>query len=193
MSTAELNPQAPRKPLAQREATAQMLWTGGIIGFFLIQAMLWTVAITLTSQDPSHAVLEGYDQRALNWDSWQESQRASAALGWSSKLDVSETAQVDGYRSLILQISNRDGSPLTGATATLRVFHRARAGEAKLIPLKEATPGSYIGDLQAQHAGFWTLELIALKGEQRYLEEFRMELDRDRSKVLVYHHTSEPR
>jgi nitrogen fixation protein FixH len=193
MSTAELNPQATPNTLAHREATARMLWTGGIIGFFLIQAILWTVAITLTSQDPSHAVLEGYDQRALNWDSWQESQRASAALGWISKLEVSAIAQVDGRRSLILQISDRDGSPLTGVAATVRVFHRARAGEAKLIPLEEATPGSYIGDFQAQHSGLWTLELIALKGEQRYLQEFRMELDRERSKVLVYHHASEPR
>lgn len=193
MNTAELNPQVATNTLAQREATARMLWTGGIIGFFLIQAILWTVAITLTSQDPSHAVLEGYDQRALNWDSWQEAQRASAALGWSSILEVSSTAEVDGRRNLFLQLTDRDGKPLTGANATLRVFHRARAGEAKTVSLEEATPGTYVGDFQAQHSGFWTLELAALKGEQRYFEEFRMELDQERSTVLVYRNSSEPR
>lgn len=193
MSTAELNQPIVPNTLAQREATARMLWTGGIIGFFLIQAILWTVAITLTSQDPSHAVLESYDQRALDWDSWQEAQRVSATLGWNSVLEVSSTEEVDGRRNLFLQLANRDGSPLTGATATLRVFHRARAGEAKMVSLEEATPGSYVGDFQAQQSGFWTLELTAFKGGQRYFQEFRMELDRDRSKVLVYRNRSEPR
>ena len=74
------------------EATARLLWTGGIIAFFAIQAVLWIVAITLTSQDPSHVVFEGYDQRALNWDSWQQSMRASAALGWQPRIEVATRA-----------------------------------------------------------------------------------------------------
>ena len=193
MSTAELNREVAPGSLAQREATARLLWTGGIIGFFIIQAILWAVAITLTSQDPSHAVLDGYDERALNWDSWQESRRASEALGWSSKLEISEKAQVNGRRSLILQLSDRDGSALSGAHVSLRVFHRARAGEAKTIRLEEATPGNYVGDLQAQLSGFWTLELTALKGEQRYFKEFRMELEGERLAVSVDRNFSEPR
>jgi len=193
MSTAELNHQVTANTLAQREAAARMLWTGGIIGFFLIQAILWAVAITLTSQDPSHAVLEGYDQRALYWDSWQEAQRASSALGWNSVLEVSSPAEVSGRQNLFLQLTDRDGSPQTGATATLRVFHRARAGEAKTVSLEEAAPGTYVGDFQARHSGIWTLELTALKGEQHYFQEFRMELDRERSTVLVYRNSSELR
>ncbi|MCE2792876.1 MAG: hypothetical protein LW697_10550 [Blastopirellula sp.] len=67
MSLAEMSQRPIPDALAQREATARLLWTGGIIAFFAIQAVLWIVAITLTSQDPSHVVFEGYDQRALNW------------------------------------------------------------------------------------------------------------------------------
>lgn len=193
MSTAELNNPLSPSALTQREATARLLWTGGIIGFFLIQAILWAVAITLTSQDPSHAVLESYDQRALNWDSWQEAQRASRALGWSSRLEVSSTAQVDGRRDVFLQLTDRSGSPLAGATATLRVFHRARAGEARTVSLEEVAPGSFVGDFPAQHSGIWTMELTALKGGERYFQEFRMELDRERSTVLVSAQSREAR
>lgn len=193
MSTAEMNNPLPPSALIQREATARLLWTGGIIGFFLIQAILWAVAITLTSQDPSHAVLEGYDQRALNWDSWREAQRVSKALGWNSKLEVSGTAQVDGRRDVFLQVTDRSGAPLTGATGTLRVFHRARAGEAKTVALEEVAPGDYVGDFPARHSGLWTIELNVVKGGERYFEEFRMELDRARSTVRVTAHSPETR
>jgi nitrogen fixation protein FixH len=185
MNATQIMKHEPADSFAQREAAARLLWTAGIIGFFVIQAILWTVAITLTFQDPSHAVVEGYDQRALNWDAWQNALRASEALGWSGKLEISPAPQLDGRRDLYLQLTNRDGVPLTGATATIRIFHRARASEAITVPLQEVSPGSYVAEFQAQHSGRWTLELIALKSEQRYLEEFRMELDLKKSTVAV--------
>ena len=54
--------------LQQKEKTAQFLWTGFILMFFVIQAIVWIVAITLTANDKSHAVLPNYDERALKWN-----------------------------------------------------------------------------------------------------------------------------
>lgn len=168
--------------MAQRETTARMLWTGGIIGFFAIQAILWTVAITLTSQDPSHLVLEGYDQRALNWDSWQETLRASAALGWRSELEIGPAGSLDGRRDLLLRLLDRSGQPIDGAAVQLKLFHRARAAEAELLTLREALPGEYVGTFRPQHSGTWTFELSAERKGLEYLEVRKEEISTGRAK-----------
>ncbi len=165
---------APHPPLpeslAQREATARLLWTGGIIGFFVIQAILWTVAITLTHQDPSHAVLEGYDQRALNWDAWQDTLRASTALGWRADLEVGPPSGVEQRRELMTRLWDRNGQPVTQAGVQLRLFHRARAGEAEVVMLREILPGEYVATFRPQQPGIWKFELTATKGENQFLD-----------------------
>ena len=35
--------------LEQKEKTAQLVWTGFILMFFFVQAIIWIVAITLTA------------------------------------------------------------------------------------------------------------------------------------------------
>ncbi len=66
--------------IQQKEKTAQFLWTGFILMFFVLQAILWTVAITLTTGDKSHAVIASYDARALNWD--EEVAQRNASASW---------------------------------------------------------------------------------------------------------------
>ena len=78
--------------LQQKEKTAQFLWTGFILMFFVIQAIVWIIAITLTSNDKSHAVLPDYDQRALNWNEQVKVRAASEKLGWQSRLSIDETS-----------------------------------------------------------------------------------------------------
>lgn len=170
MSVAEMSQPSLPETLAQREATARMLWTGGIVAFFVIQAVLWTVAITLTSQDPSHVVFEGYDQRALNWDSWQETVRASAALGWKTELQIGNVATVMGQRDLTLRLADRDGQAISNATVELKLFHRARAAEAETLSLQEFRPGEYVTSFRPQHAGTWKFEVTATRGADKFLD-----------------------
>ncbi len=170
MSLAPASPEPLPNSLAQREATARLLWTGGIIGFFAIQAILWTVAITLTHQDPSHAVLEGYDQRALNWDAWQKTLQASVALGWRAELEVGPASGVEQRRELVIRLTDRERQPVTEAKVELRLFHRARAGEAKIISLQEILPGEYVTTFRPQQPGIWKFELTATNGESQFLD-----------------------
>jgi nitrogen fixation protein FixH len=176
MSAAQMSQSPLPEALAQREATARLLWTGGIIAFFVIQAVLWTVAITLTSQDPSHVVLEGYDQRALNWDSWQETVRASAALGWKAELQIGESANVTGQRDLTLRLVDRNGQPVSAAAIDLKLFHRARAAEAETFRLQELLPGEYVTSFRPQHAGIWKFEITATKGTDKFLDVIQLEV-----------------
>lgn len=181
MSLAEMCQRPIPDALAQREATARLLWTGGIIAFFAIQAVLWIVAITLTSQDPSHLVFEDYDERAVNWDSWQETMRASAALGWQSDLRIGADADVTGQRELLLTLVDRSGQPVRGAAVDLRLYHRARAAEAVTVSLQELLPGEYVTSFRPQHAGIWNFEVTANRGTAKYLAVLKIEVPAARS------------
>ena len=181
MSLAEMSQRPIPDALAQREATARLLWTGGIIAFFAIQAVLWIVAITLTSQDPSHLVFEDYDERAVNWDSWQETMRASAALGWQSDLRIGADADVTGQRELLLTLVDRSGQPVRGAAVDLRLYHRARAAEAVTVSLQELLPGEYVTSFRAQQPGNWNFEVTASRGAAKYLAVLKIEVPAARS------------
>lgn len=176
MGLAEMSQRPIPDALAQREATARLLWTGGIVAFFAIQAVLWIVAITLTSQDPSHVVFEGYDQRALNWDSWQESMRASAALGWQTRIEVGNRADVSGERELRLKLVDRSGQPVSGAVVELKLYHRARAAEAETVLLRELLPGEYITSFRVQQAGNWNFEVTATREAEKFFAELKLEI-----------------
>ncbi len=75
-----------------------------IIAFFVIQAILWIVAISYTANDSSHVVLTDYEQKSLHWDEDQAIKRASAALGWKTDLKIDEQADIVGNRAVRLRL-----------------------------------------------------------------------------------------
>jgi nitrogen fixation protein FixH len=141
--------------IAQKEKTAQFLWTGFIVLFFVLQAILWVFAITLTANDKSHAIVEGYDEKALRWDEEKALRAASARLGWKSDISVDAEGDLRGYREIRVNLVGADDTPLTGANVNLRVFHRAYAGEPQVLDLKETEPGIYVAKVLIYKTGLW--------------------------------------
>jgi nitrogen fixation protein FixH len=159
-----------------KKVAAGFFWTAGIIGFFVLQAILWTVAITLTYRDPSHAVLEGYDQRALHWDEYQEQLRESKDLNWSCELETNASSERVGHQKMTLRIKDRDHQPVTGAVVMVKVFHRARAGEQQLLAFSEVVPGEYCAEATVQASNGWQFEINAVQGERRFMKTLRQDL-----------------
>ncbi len=162
-----------------REKTAQLRWTVFILLFFLIQAVIWIVAISITTRDPSHAVVADYDERALNWDEERALRRASAALGWTATIRVDEAADIRGNRVIAIEIS--DGQqPVTDARLELTAFHRARAGQPHQLLMKEVGPGVYSGTLQVRHSGLWQFSGVARHNDDTFLFDERKRLNAKR-------------
>ena len=141
--------------IAQKEKTAQLIWTGFILMFFLIQAVLWLVAITVTANDKSHAIVAGYDEKALRWDEEQALRAASSRLGWKAELVVDPASDVRGLHEISIKLSDAEAQPVAGAHFDLTAFHRAYAGEPQLIKLKENQDGVYSGEVVLRKSGFW--------------------------------------
>ena len=154
------------------ELKSQLLWTAFILMFFCIQAVIWTVAISVTSRDSSHAVVAGYDEQALRWDEVKATEKRSAKLGWKSEICVDSATDLRGNHCLTVQIKDQLGNPVSDADLNLRAFHRAAAGEPQIIRLKEARPGVYTSMIQINRFGYWNFSGIAkLRGKSYLIKE----------------------
>lgn len=167
--------------IRKRERTAWLLWTGLILMFFVLQAILWTTAITLTAGDASHAVVANYDEQAFQWDEVKQQRADSVELGWEADLKVDSSGDPSGNRVITIVLKDRSGKPVTDATFGLRVFHRARAAQAKDLKLQEVGPGVYSGSVQIQQAGLWLFSGSAICGDDRYLLERQLQLKLNRN------------
>lgn len=148
-------PAHPNSSIQQKEKLAQWLWTGGIIAFFGIQAVIWAIAITLTTNDPSHAIVADYEKSSLSWDQSQAILKQSQALGWQTELTVSRTASLTGEREIRLQLLDRAGRPIEVAEVNLEIFHYAQAAIVHQVQLQPQGQGVYAGKLPMQRSGYW--------------------------------------
>lgn len=151
-----------------REALAQMLWTGGIIGFFLIQALLWTVAITLTYNDPSHAVVADLDERVGSSDLRRAAKLASDRLGWRTSVSVALPVRPNAKRTVQIRILDQMGQPVPAQNLEVFGFHRARVTERKNLTLQSIEPGVWQVNDTMNRVGWWRFEGRASLGTDRY-------------------------
>ena len=163
--------------LQRKEKTAQLAWTGFILFFFLIQAIIWIIAISITANDSSHAVVSGYDQRALQWDQSRAVQLASEALGWEAQLLVDQTSDIHGNRIVNLKVHDRQDSPVEQAEAELQAFHCGRASEVQQIALQEIGSGVYSGQVQIRRPGNWQFVGTLVRGDEKFVFNERQHVD----------------
>ena len=147
--------------ILQNEKSAQFVWTGFILLFFLVQAIVWAIAISITSGDSSHAVVAGYDEDALKWDMNKKIQQASDSLGWKLNIDIKSDADVKGNRSAVFSITDANGKPVRDASLNVRAFHCGHAANSQALKFNEASAGEYHTTLRTRYSGQWQFEGFA--------------------------------
>ena len=156
-------------PSEDKEKTAQLVWTGFILSFFLIQAVIWTIAISVTANDQSHAVVAGYDEKALLWDEEKARRAASANLGWQSELVVDPDSDIRGFREVTIKLQDANDRPIENATVDLTAFHRGHAAQQQLVTFSEHNDGVYWGQVQVRHSGQWQFDGVARQGDDAFI------------------------
>ena len=153
-----------------------------ILMFFVIQATIWTVAISITSQDMSHAVVAGYDEHALSWDEIKETRQQSAALGWTSEIGVANDSDIRGFREMTIQVTDKDGHKVENAELLVRAFHRGAAAETQDLRFVETVPGTYTTQLRVTRFGTWCFSGTAIQGKHQFLIEQTLDVLTDDTK-----------
>lgn len=151
------------------ERLAQWCWTAFILMFFMIQAIIWTVAISLTAGDESHAVVANYDEQALKWDELKQLRRESAQLGWTSETLIDRTDDISGQRGVTVRLVDETGGPVTQAVFNMRAFHRAMAAKPQQLTFTEIGPGVYGAKIKVERYGKWSIVGSASVGDQVFL------------------------
>jgi nitrogen fixation protein FixH len=167
--------------IKKQERTAQLLWTAFVLMFFVLQAILWTVAISITAGDKSHTVVAGYDEQALQWDEVKQLRAESKKLGWGADLKVDTKSDIRGDRVVTLCLKDKSESPVEGASVQLKAYHRGRAAEKQLLVLKAVAPGVYSGTVRVQNSGQWLFVGTASKGDSQFLIDQRFNLNSNRN------------
>ncbi|MCR9161371.1 MAG: FixH family protein [Nannocystaceae bacterium] len=145
---------------AQKETRARWFWISFILMFFAGQAVLWTFALGVVTDDPSHAVVEDYDKFATRWDETRAERSASEALGWHARLSAD-------HERIVLELTDADGEPVD-AQVQAKVFHKARAAEAQDVEFTPSGAGLSIGLANLERSGHWRVRLTATRGDDVY-------------------------
>jgi len=155
--------------LRAREALAQMIWTVGIVGFFGVQAIVWAVAITLTHNDPSHAVVADLDERVDSWERRRKAQSASQQLGWQAEISVAPQADSLGQRMIEVRVLDAQGQPVELDELQLSLFHRARVAERRELDFQPLAAGHWQASALMRRSGRWRFSGQAIRDQQRLL------------------------
>jgi nitrogen fixation protein FixH len=156
------------------------MWTALILMFFMLQAILWTVAISVTSRDASHTVVAGYDEQAFRWDEVKKMRNESAALGWDAEIHIDSMDDTRGNRVITLSLKDQNQAPLENAKIEIDAYHRGRAAEKQSLTFKPVGPGVYSTTLNVPNSGQWQFTGIAKSNDQQFFIEQRIALDSNR-------------
>ena len=152
------------KVVDEQERRARRRWLGFIGAFFVMQGVLWASVLTLVHDDPSHAVVPDYHERAIHWDEERARRAQARALGWTLQAAPAPTGGLD------VTLADPEHAPVTGARVHGVLFHAARAGRPQELDLTEVAPGRYHMAARFDRAGQWRLRVEATRGEGQAFE-----------------------
>ena len=149
---------------AALERTTRRRWLGIIVGFFALQAALWSYTLVRVHDDPSHAVVEDYDQRAIDWDAHRAQLAASARLGWAAAVDLTPQGPA-GEGVVRVTLTDATHHPIVAEDVAATVFHQAAAAQRTEVALQPLGPGVYAAAMPIDRPGKWRVHIEARRGD----------------------------
>ena len=118
-------------------------------------------------------------EEGVDYDAALARAAAQDALGWhaATALEVA-TAAIGEARSgkLVLDLADRTGAPLTGATVEARLVRPVGAREVTRLALVDQGAGRYAASLETR-IGRWDLHLVARRGSDSFVVTQRITVE----------------
>jgi nitrogen fixation protein FixH len=145
-------------------------WIGLVLALLGGQiALLGTMAYIAIS-DGSFAVEPDYYQKGLHWEDTATQLRQNVRLGWTARIDVSQAVTAAGERAVTCRLTNRDGTPLDGATIGLVAFAHARGNQRTSAELLPSGSGTYTLAMRFAHHGVWEFRVLVHRGPETFTQ-----------------------
>ncbi|MEW5915769.1 MAG: FixH family protein [Gemmatimonadota bacterium] len=149
-------------------------WPFAIAGILIAGIASNVGFIVLATSDPAAAIEPDYYRKAVAWDEEMAQQERNLALGWSTHSVLHLGANNTPGR-LELELADRSGQPLIGATVTASVMHNARAAAIQTVMLRDTGNGRYVASVEARRPGVWEVRLSVEKASQRFTARERLQ------------------
>jgi len=145
--------------------TALIAFFGAVIAVNVYFAM--AAVGTFPGEDVTHPYIQG-----LEYNRTLAEHRQQQARGWRVTAALAPAPR--GAR-LLVDLYNRDGSPLTGAVVSGALRWPADAHRDRQLAFHEASAGHYVADLESLSEGDWDLRATAT-GSDRHSLDFEADL-----------------
>lgn len=120
----------------------------GLLGMTLVVNIILVVAVR---SDGGAQIMEDYYEKSVHWDEQAAIRQESDKLGWTLTVDLPREAPGE------VRVTNADGLPVTGLSATLRLRRPHLAEDVAQVDLTAVggQPGVYRFEHPSAHAGLW--------------------------------------
>ena len=161
------------------------VWPAIVIGLLAIDTGVGIYLMHVANSDPTVAVEPDYYARAVRWDSTEAQARRNNALGWTITTELGPLG--DGRAAAFgLSLRDRSGVPVEGARIEIKASAVSSADNViRGVLTDSASAGSYATTLPMARAGLWQLQLTAIRGNDRYTADLRVDASTTESGVTV--------
>ena len=139
-------------------------WPVCLMGIFVVNGIGVAIVLFFALQDPAMAVEPGYYEQALAWDEHREQEQRNEALSWGKVLSHEVAGNDPTRRVVSLEMSDREGAALEGASIEFVAFNAARAKERLSGSFTAVGGGRYDTVLTIQYPGLWVFRLRCERG-----------------------------
>lgn len=138
--------------------SAAARWTSAIVGLLGMSVVAVVILIVAATRTGGRQVVPAYDTRALAHGDVMAQQARDRALGWQAR------PAFDGD-ALTIDLRDRAGAPVRGATLTVDAYHRTEAARVHHAAPIEAAAGRYQADAAGWRPGIHQITGTARLGE----------------------------
>jgi nitrogen fixation protein FixH len=144
-------------------------WVLGWLGI-LITVIGVNIAFIITAFSTSPGLVdEGYYEKGRDHEkNFQQKMETRHRLGWNISLQTPETITLGVPANFSVSVTDRNGNPLKGATATLHAYRPSDAAAdftAELTKVDQSE-GVFQSKLPLTLKGVWDLNITVVQGEE---------------------------
>jgi nitrogen fixation protein FixH len=146
-------------------------WPLMVVGLIALNMVIVAVTVVKATGDESMATEPGYYEKAMGFNAIAAERDASRALAWQARVEIDASSQ-----PAVLRVSMRDatGNPVQGCDVHVEAFANTRASKrarVELVERENEPAGEYVGKLDAQRSGLWTVRVRATRLEETFVHE----------------------
>jgi hypothetical protein len=153
-------------------------WPLAIIALLLMSVGASMSALYFANADGGAQIVDGYYEKAANWDAHMQQEADNEKLGWLVDLELTPVAGQTHSYVLDVSAASKTGIPLERLEVSVRASrpqHSRSLAESTLEPVPDQL-GVYGSRLVLETAGLWDFEIVLQESTNQFITTLRKEL-----------------